>query len=314
MTEVLQVQRPGLLATLQDYGRYGHLAEGITHGGPMDERAFLWGNRLLGNAFNAAQIEITLGQFQATFLQETLFVVTGADFPLKLNGAPVKTWRVVRAQAGDQLQLGVNDRGLRCYLAVAGGFQADPVFGSVATVVRDELGGLRQNGSPLQAGDKLTTGQPRTKTLETRRPSSRLNLTIAKQPTLSVVPAAQWSQFSRAAREQFVGQSYEVTAKQDRMGIRLSGAEALPDVPEGMISEPLPMGSIQVPANGQPIVMMNDHQTLGGYPKIGVLSWTSRSVLAQLPAGRKVQFRWQGLEEAQRELRQVWRFFNITRN
>lgn len=311
--ELLRVKQPGLLATLQDYGRYGQLAQGMTHGGPMDERAFLWANRLLGNGFNAAQIEITLGQFQAEFTRDTLFVVTGAEFPLQLNGQAVKTWRVLQARAGDTLTIAVNERGLRCYLAVAGGFAAKPVHGSVATVVRDGLGGLRQDGTPLHAGDALSAHAPRQKTLESRRPSSRLQLSKPQQPVLNVVPAAQWVKFSRDAREQFVSQSYEVTAQQDRMGVRFKGLHKLADVPQSMISEPLPLGSIQIPADGQPIAMMNDHQTLGGYPKIGVLTWTARSILAQLPAGRKIQFRWQELDEAQRELRQVYRFFNIRR-
>lgn len=310
---VLRIQQPGLLATLQDYGRFGQMAQGITQGGPMDERAFLWANRLLGNSFNAAQIEVTLGQFKAQFCRDCLFAVTGAEFPLQLNGRPVKTWRVLQARAGETLTIGVNERGLRCYLAVAGGFAAKTVYGSVATVTRDGLGGLRQDGTPLLQGDELGARTPQQKTLESRRPSSKLNLTLPQQPLLSVVPTAQWQKFSRDAREQLVQQRYEVTPQQDRMGVRLKGEQGLSDIPQSMISEPLPLGSIQVPADGQPIVMMNDHQTLGGYPKIGVLTWTARSVLAQLPAGRKVQFRWLELDEAQRELRQVYRFFNIRR-
>ncbi|MGQ4275681.1 biotin-dependent carboxyltransferase family protein [Pseudidiomarina sp. E22-M8] len=313
MTELLGIQQPGLLATLQDLGRFGYQAQGITEGGPMDERAFLWANRLLGNPYNAAQIEITLGQFKAQFSRATLFVVTGADFPLKLNDKTVKSWRVTQAQAGDTLAVGSNESGLRCYLAVPGGFQAKPVFGSVATVVRDGLGGLRQQGQPLQSGDVLTAATGVSKTLESRRPSSSVVTAIPNRPVLSLVPAAQVQQFSRTARQLLVKQTYRVTEKHDRMGVRLQGQQALPDSPASMISEPLPIGSVQVPADGQPIVMMNDHQTLGGYPKIGVLSWTARSILAQLPAGRKFQFRWLELAEAQRELRQVWRFFNIQR-
>ncbi|MFC0445082.1 biotin-dependent carboxyltransferase family protein [Pseudidiomarina halophila] len=313
MSELLKIQQPGLLATLQDLGRFGYQAQGITEGGPMDERAFLWGNRLLGNSYNAAQIEITLGQFKATFTRATLFVVTGAEFPLMLNGKGIKSWRVTQAQAGDTLAIGTNESGLRCYLAVSGGFAAKPVFGSVATVVRDELGGLHQQGQPLRSGDVLNAGNGGGQTLESRRPSSSVVTAVPARPVLPLIPAAQVQLFSKAARELLVKQTYRVTEKQDRMGVRLQGQQPLPDVPASMISEPLPIGSVQVPADGQPIVMMNDHQTLGGYPKIGVLSWTARSILAQLPAGRKFQFRWLELAEAQRELRQVWRFFNIQR-
>ncbi|MDN7135435.1 biotin-dependent carboxyltransferase family protein [Pseudidiomarina terrestris] len=313
MTEVLEITQPGLLATLQDFGRFGHQAQGVTEGGPMDERAFLWANRLLGNSYNAAQIEITLGQFKAKFRHATLFVVTGAEFPLSLNGNSIKSWRVYQAQAGDTLSVGHNDSGLRSYLAVSGGFRAEPVLGSVATVVRDGLGGLQQQGKPLAKGDVLAAEAGLAKTLESRRPSSSVVTAIPSRPVLDLIPAGQIQQFSSAARELLVGQTYQVTNKQDRMGVRLQGQQPLPQVPASMISEPLPMGSVQVPADGQPIVMMNDHQTLGGYPKIGVLSWTARSILAQLPAGRKFQFRWLELAEAQRELRQVWRFFNVMR-
>ncbi len=313
MTDGVRIEQPGLLATLQDLGRFGQQAQGVTEGGPMDERAFLWANRLLGNAFDAAQIEVTLGQFSLTFLRKTLFVVTGADYPLTLNKRPVKTWRVNQAQAGDTLTIGTNDSGLRCYVAVAGGFSAEPVLGSIATVVRDRLGGLSQQGTPLAAGDVIATLPSPEQTLESRRPSSRVMTAVPSRPMLSLIPAAQFQQFSAAARDLLVQQTYQVTAKQDRMGIRLQGPQPLTEVPGNMISEPLPIGSVQVPPDGQPIVMMNDHQTLGGYPKIGVLSWTARSLLAQLPAGRKFQFRWLPLDEAQRELRQVRRFFNILR-
>ncbi|RUO72616.1 allophanate hydrolase [Pseudidiomarina sediminum] len=313
VSEVLRVTQPGLLATLQDFGRYGYQALGITHGGPMDERAFLWANRLLGNTYDCAQIEITLGHFKATFTRDCLFVVTGADFPLTLAGQPIKAWRVSQARAGDELTIASHGKALRCYLAVAGGFSATPVYGSVATVLRDRLGGLRGEGAPLIAGDRLSAPELMAQTLESRRPSSRLNFAVPQEPELAVVASGQWAQFARTTREQFVQQSYQVSARQDRMGIRLEGEQALTDVPRQMISEPLPLGAIQVPADGQPIVMMNDHQTLGGYPKIATLTWLSRSLLAQLPAGRRVRFRWQTLAEAQRELRQAYRFFSVVR-
>ena len=240
-------------------------------------------------------------------------MVTGAEFPLSLNQQPLKAWRVAQARAGDRLQITSGDQGLRCYLAVAGGFQATPHAGSVATVRRDAMGGLAQNGQPLARGDRLQAPVLRAHSLVSRRPSSQLHLTVPSRVTLDVIPAAQVSEFSAAARELFTNQSYQVTARQDRMGVRIEGESPLPDLPGQMISEPLPLGSIQVPSDGHPIAMLNDHQTLGGYPKIGVLSWQARCLLAQLPAGRRVQFRWLELHEAQRQLRQALRFFNVTR-
>lgn len=151
----LQVNEPGMLALVQDFGRFGWLAQGYSRGGPVDEHAFLWANKLLGNHFNAAQIEITLGGFSASIESAMQVAITGADVPLSVNGTTVASWQVLSLQAGDTLTIGYARSGLRAYLAVAGGWQVAPVKGSCATVRREQIGGLNGQGQALAAGDAL---------------------------------------------------------------------------------------------------------------------------------------------------------------
>ncbi|WP_051986069.1 biotin-dependent carboxyltransferase family protein [Pseudidiomarina salinarum] len=313
MTDILQIQQPGLLATLQDFGRYGYLAQGITTGGPVDEHAFLWANRLLGNHYNAAQIEITVGGFSALMKARTQLVITGAWVEIRLNGKAQPNWQVLAVNAGDRLEVNPAKQGLRAYLAVTGGFKAPLVKGSVATVQRDGLGGLQGTGKPLAAGDTVAgIALKGDQEFLPRRPQSRFITMPGKSSLqLEVVAVAQADQFSAAAREQFSRQHFEMTTAQDRMGARLKAAKPISWEGPQLISEPLPVGAIQIPPDGQPIIMLNDRQTLGGYPKIGVLSWRSRSLLAQAVAGTQLQFKWMDLLDAQRQQRSAYCFFNV---
>ncbi len=313
MTDMLHIQQPGLLATLQDFGRYGYLAQGITTGGPVDEHAFLWANRLLGNHYNAAQIEITVGGFKALIKQRAQLVITGAWVEILLNGKPQPNWQVFSVNAGDRLEINPAKQGLRAYLGVTGGFKAPLIKGSVATVQRDGLGGLDGTGKPLAAGDMVPAAAlSDNQEYLPRRPQSRFITMPGKSSLqLDVVPVAQADEFSAATRKQFSEQHFEMTTAQDRMGARLKTAKPVGWEGPQLISEPLPVGAIQIPPDGQPIIMLNDRQTLGGYPKIGVLSWRSRSLLAQAAAGTQLQFKWIELAEAQRQQRSAYCFFNV---
>lgn len=313
MTDLLHIQQPGLLATLQDFGRYGYLAQGITTGGPVDEHAFLWANRLLGNHYNAAQIEITVGGFKALIKQRAQLVITGAWVEILINGKSQPNWQVFTANAGDRLEINPAKQGLRAYLGVTGGFEAPLIKGSVATVQRDGLGGLDGTGKPLAADDMLSAAAlSDNQEYLPRRPQSRFITMPGKSSLqLDVVPVAQADQFSAATRKQFSEQHFEMTTAQDRMGARLKAAKPVGWEGPQLISEPLPVGAIQIPPDGQPIIMLNDRQTLGGYPKIGALSWRSRSLLAQAAAGTQLQFKWIELAEAQRQQRSAYCFFNV---
>lgn len=311
----LQIDQPGLLTTLQDWGRLGQLAQGITRGGPIDERAFLWGNKLLSNKPTAAQLEITLGDLTATALNAGFWVVCGAPVVVTKNHQPQPTWQVFPVAKGDTVTIAAPPRGLRSYLAVAGGIRAKQVLGSVATVMRDGLGGLQGDGQPLKRGDTLSVGEfaPQ-QVIAHRRPKHVLipRISATSILELGVIPIAQHEQFSDTEIAKFFEQTFAVTAKQDRMGVRLHTEQPLNWSHGEIISEPLPIGAIQVPPDGQPIIMLNDCQTLGGYPKIGVLSWSARMALAQATAGTQIRFVRTELSDAQEEVKQAYRFFNLS--
>lgn len=310
VSPMLQIIHPGLLATLQDRGRFGYLAEGITTGGPVDEYSFLWGNKLLDNRADAAQIEVTLGGFEATVLQSTQMVVCGAPMQVELNGSVIPTWLVFDVAAGDVLKISPGASGLRSYIAVRGGFVAPQVYGSVATVKRDQLGGLKGNGGALAVDDIVTAAKVSGPALLPRRPrSDLLPQSDGEMVTIDVIPAGQYQRFAKPMIDQLYQQSYQVTAAQDRMGMRLKASHPLEWQHAQILSEPLPIGAIQIPPDGQPIIMLVDRQTLGGYPKIGTVSWRSRSLLGQLPPDTQLQFREISLAAAQSEWRQYQRFF-----
>ncbi|RUO65189.1 allophanate hydrolase [Pseudidiomarina planktonica] len=308
----LRVIEPGMLALVQDFGRFGWLAQGYSRGGPVDEHAFLWANRLLGNHFNAAQIEITLGGFSATAQASMKITVTGADVPVSVNGNSVPNWQVLQVNEGDKLAIGYARSGLRAYLAVAGGWQVTPVKGSCATVRREQIGGLTGHGHALVAGDSLTpeavNNSSQAVTGQRVKPDFIPDYT--SKLVLDVMPAAQFQQFAASAREVFFSETYQVIDKADRMGVRMKGA-AVNWQGAGLVSEPLPIGAIQVPSDGQPIIMLNDRQTLGGYPKLGVLSWTAKNRLAQATPGSKIQFKEADAKPLQEQLKQVYRFFSV---
>lgn len=308
----LRVIEPGMLALVQDFGRFGWLAQGYSRGGPVDEHAFLWANRLLGNHFNAAQIEITLGGFSATAQVAMKVAVTGADVPVSINDNPVPNWQVVVLNKGDKLSLGYARSGLRAYLAVAGGWQVKAVKGSCATVRREQIGGLTGKGQALVGGDILTPAPDNnpSQAVTGQRVKPDFIPDYSSKLVLDVMPAAQFQQFSASAREVFFSETYQVTDKADRMGVRIQGPE-VPWQGAGLVSEPLPIGAIQVPTDGQPIIMLNDRQTLGGYPKLGVLGWSAKNRLAQATPGSKIQFKEAEAKPLQEQLKQVYRFFSV---
>lgn len=312
---ILTIVQPGLLATVQDRGRFGHAAQGVSRGGAVDERALLWANKLLGNHANAAAIEVTLGGFKALVKSPSFAVVCGAPVTVRLNGVAQPTWQVFAIATGDQLEITPAVRGLRSYLAVAGGFDVPLVMGSVATVMRDGLGGLHGDGTPLQANDNVYVGQQQIyPPVLNRRPKHELVPRISTQTILQLgmVPLAHFDEFARQEQQRLVEQIYTVTARQDRMGVRLSGEQPLSWTKAQIISQPLPVGTIQIPPDGQPIIMLNDAQTLGGYPKIGVLTWSARMALAQATANTQVRLVPVTMAAAQAELRDAEVFFGAT--
>ncbi|MEH6586630.1 MAG: biotin-dependent carboxyltransferase family protein [Halioglobus sp.] len=281
----LKVTQPGILSLLQDSGRVGQHRIGLTNGGPLDPQAFACCNQLLQNPAGATAIEISFGGLQLEATVDTYICLTGAVMTLRINNQEQPRWEVLAVKAGDSIGVEYAEQGCRAYLGVAGGFQIPESFGSTATVVREKIGGL--NGDKLQAGDEL----PCAEVTQCRR----LYLPIDKQPyyqetiTVRVIPGYQQKHFSRYQQRRFFSHSFAVSDRCDRMGYRLEGPAIECDI-EGILSEGICFGAIQVPADGQPIVLLNDRQTIGGYPKIGSALSLDCARLAQLRPGGTVHF------------------------
>ncbi|MEP0201842.1 MAG: biotin-dependent carboxyltransferase family protein [Halioglobus sp.] len=281
----MRVAQPGLLSLIQDGGRYGRHNIGLTTGGPLDGGAFAMCNRLLGNTPGSALVEISFGGLQLEAQVDTYICVTGADVPLTINGHDADLWRSHRVRAGEIIALEFATTGCRAYLGVAGGFDIPQSFGSSATVVREHIGGL--TGDKLNAGDVLpckAVTEHRCKYLPPEH-QPRYHDTV----TVRVIPGYQQSSFSRLQQRRFFSNAYEVSDRCDRMGYRLEGPAIDCDI-QGILSEGICHGAIQIPADGQPIVLLNDRQTIGGYPKIGSALSLDTHSLAQLRPGGKVFF------------------------
>ncbi|WP_116365240.1 biotin-dependent carboxyltransferase family protein [Parahaliea mediterranea] len=285
----LQVVQPGLMSLLQDGGRYGQQRIGLTTGGPLDPEAFALCNRLLGNDATATAVEVSFGGLVLTATVDTRICVTGAALPLRINGKEQARWCVHRVGAGDEIAVDFltagTAAGCRAYLGVAGGFSVAPQFGSSSTVVREHIGGLK--GEKLQPGDTLpcaaSSGGPLRRLPEALRP------VYGNSVVLRVIPGYQQAHFSPLQQRRFYSSEYTVSERCDRMGYRLEGTAIACDI-EGILSEGICFGAIQIPADGQPIVLLNDRQTIGGYPKIGAALSLDVARLVQLTPGATVRF------------------------
>ncbi len=287
------VKQPGLLSLLQDRGRYGAHNLGLTTGGPLDYVAFDWANRMLGNEINATCLEVGFGGLVLESGVVTSLVITGAEAPCRLNGDEIPQWQTLDIGDGDKLEIGFATRGTRIYLAVAGGFDIKPSFGSSSTVVREKIGGI--HGDKLGVGDLLPCGAARI-TAHCRldpcdRPSYR------DSTLLRVVPGYQQASFDALQQWRFFNSEYRLSDRCDRMGFRLEGKTVHSNM-VGMLSEGICLGAVQIPADGQPIVLMNDRQTIGGYPKIGSVITRDTARLAQLTPGATVCFEAVSIEQA----------------
>ncbi|QUJ66633.1 biotin-dependent carboxyltransferase family protein [Photobacterium sp. GJ3] len=302
----LRILTPGPLSLLQDLGRYGHQSIGVSTGGPMDEHAFLWANRLLSNECNATQIEVTMGQFSCEFYAKTTIAITGADMGAKLNDQAITPWQSYLVKQGDRLTLSTAKSGMRSYLAVKGGFQVPTPLNSSATVMRDALGGLQGSGSKLEARDlvRYSVGKPEL----VKRVPPHFIPSYDQTVTLEVIPSYQYQDFTVEQRERFFSSTYTVTPKMDRMGCRLAG-EPISCQRKTLVSEGIALGAIQIPADGQPIILLRDRQTIGGYPKIGCVTSKGLSQLAQCLPGAKIQFVEKDLYQAEADRAIEQQFF-----
>ena len=283
----LLIQASTPLCLLQDAGRFGVRDLGVTQGGAADWLSMTWANWLLGNTAHAAVIEITLGGLTLIAQDDCTLALAGADLAATVDGQPLKPWRHFSLKKGQRLMFTQPLSGARAYLAAPGGFVAPQVLGSCATVVREQLGGPDGFGRALAVGDELTTGAP-AHVLRGMAPEYIPDFT--PDPLLEVVMGAQMGAFSGQSTFDAFNCPWTLDSRADRMGIRLLG-KALQYQGQPMISEGIPLGAVQVPPDGQPIVLLNDRQTIGGYPRLGALTPMALARLAQCLPGAQVRLR-----------------------
>ncbi len=293
----MKIIRAGVLTTVQDYGRVGLQHLGVQSGGAMDQIAYRVGNALVGNESGAASLECTLDGPTIDFAEDAVIALTGADCEAMLGEIEIPDLRPVWLRAGVQLRIGAMRRGARTYLAVRGGIDVPICLGSRSTDLRNRLGGLQ--GRALKRGDLLaiglqpqgTPGWPITGECCWAPWSVRDPLGPSQFPArVHFVPGRHWEQFSGDSRRQFVAQPYRVSAQSDRMGYRLQGPRVQLETAGDRLSEPVAWGSIQVPPDGQPIVLLADRQTMGGYPCIGEVSAVDLALFAQMKPGDEILF------------------------
>jgi biotin-dependent carboxylase-like uncharacterized protein len=296
---VIRILDAGPQTTVQDAGRAGQLRYGIPPSGPVDRFAFVLANRLVGNPDGAAALECTLigPRFEAE--ADCAVAVTGADMPVSVNGRAAPRWATLALRAGDVVKLGPARSGVRAYVALAGGIDVPLVMGSRATYLRGRLGGL--HGRALRKGDRLrafAAPPPRA-----RRVDPRAIPDYGGEPTLRVVLGPQADRFTREGIGALLGSSYEMLPQSDRMGARLRGPRIAHTRGHDIISDGIALGSIQVPGDGQPIVLLVDRQSTGGYTKVATVCSFDIGRIGQVKPGQSVRFRAVTVDEAHRLLR-----------
>ena len=305
----MQVLNPGLLTLVQDFGRYRMQKYGITNSGPMDEHAFLWANKLLGNHFNASQLEICMGGFAARFEQNTVIAVCGAQGKITLNDQEINPWETYAVLAGDEVRIDFFSTGLYSYLAVKGGFDVEPQLHSTATVMRELLGGANHDGKKLFVKERFSY-QESSHDFKSVIPSEYKPISN-DEVCLRFVPNYSETGCSSEAISDFTQRSFTVSNEINRMGYRLKG-DAIFNDRQGIISQGISVGTIQLPKDGQPIVLMKDRQTIGGYPQLGCVAYLDLAMLSQSKPGTQVRFQAADIVELEEDLKSYLDFFQIT--
>jgi antagonist of KipI len=292
----------GLLTTVQDLGRWGFQKDGVSVSGVMDSFASRIANWLVGNEEHEAALEVTMAGPTLRFEENALIAICGGEFPCTLNDQPVSLWKPLFVKSGSVLSIGACQRGYRAYIAFAGGFDIPMVMNSRSTYLQANIGGF--NGRALQKGDVLSlrSNQFHVSARDVRWGISHsfCSYFSGKRKTVRVMEGPEFAIFTEKSRYDFFTSPYEVTVQSNRMGYRLKGRKLERKIDEEMISEAVTFGTIQVPRDGQPIILMADRQTTGGYPRIAQVLSVDLPVLAQARPGDVIQFQKMTFAEAQR--------------
>ena len=288
------VEQPGIFTLVQDLGRWGHQARGLTVSSPMDQFSLRMGNVMVGNDENDAALEITLFGLQIVFQEERYAALTGAEMVMQIDGVPAAAWTVHHIKAGSRLAIRglppVPGGGFRSYLCISGGIDVPLVMGSRSTFTRGKIGGCK--GRILAAGDRINLFDPKPRCPKAGGfvcPPELRPMRNRDEP-IYALEGPQIDAFTQAGIDTFYSQPYTVTNEIDRTGYRLEGPKIEHKTGADIVSDGIVQGSVQVTGEGKPIVLMADRPTTGGYTKIAVVSTWSAARLAQKMPRETVRF------------------------
>ena len=286
MSEIRAI-KPGLLTTVQDLGRWGFQARGVSVAGPMDSYSHRLANALVRNPADRATLEVTLSGPDLEFDDERVIAVTGAEFEMTLDGRRVPPNEPLTTRARSRLVFARRLRGARAYIAIGGGVLVSPTLGSRATHVMSGMGGL--DGRALRAGDRLPLGKARFHHLDASRAGTPMTLPDGGA-LVRILPGFQRDDFSDDAFRALQGAPYRISQDSNRTGFRLEGASIPCRRGTEMISDATPIGAVQIPGAGLPILLMADRQTIGGYPQIATVITADLGLAGQLGPGDTLAF------------------------
>ncbi len=298
----IRVISPGFQTTVQDLGRYGHAHLGVSASGAADPLSLRLGNLLVGNPENTAALEMTLTGGTFEFESDSLVALTGSDFQPELDGRSVPMWNSLAVKSGQQLCCSSTKNGARCYLSVMGGFLVPLVFGSASTHIQTGLGGFE--GRALEKGDVLTTGVTvRMNSEPPRRIDASFLTRKLSRSVLRIVTTSRSDLFPRDLLNRLCTSAYRILEESNRMGLRLNGPTLLHNGAKEVLTEGVSTGAVQVPRDGNPIILFVEHQTTGGYPQIANVISADFHILGQLKPRDEIRFQPVSLNQAWAMLR-----------
>lgn len=296
----IEILKPGLMTTVRDVGRFGYRRFGVNPTGVMDPIAALIANVLVGNSDHDAVIEANFPAPEIRFQSDTIFAVTGGDFAPRLDGVEMRNWRTFRAEAGSTLTFSSKAAGSRCYIAVAGGFAITQWLGSSTTNLAAAAGGY--HGRKLAAGDVIEIGEPGVFPSVGVSPAPSILPRYHDFPTVRITVGPEFDRLSTASGNDLLNSTFTIGKNSDLMGFRLEGPSLTVDGETAFLSSAVTLGTIQLPPGGDPILLMSDHQTTGGYPRIGHVAAVDIPLAAQLGPSDRIAFHLVEPEEAHKLL------------
>lgn len=303
----IKILNPGLFSTVQDLGRIGYQDQGFSTAGAIDTYALRMGYTLIGN--NGPAIEFTIVGPTIQFLTDNTFVLTGGHFEATLNNQFISSQTVIFVKKGDELKIGSVVDGARGYILFGKPLNIQKVANSYSTHTRSKIGGYK--GRALKSNDVITCQQ---NNIYTERIGLSCPVEALNQQIIHIIEGPQIESFSNEAKQKLVNEAFKISEKSDRMGFRLQGEKIAPMESADIISEPVALGSIQVPNDGNPIILLNDKQTVGGYTKIATVCAADLSLIAQKQPNETVKFEWITVEAATEKLLQKERELNEKQN